>query len=66
MPPPQRSTQERVGDLVDDKLLQLLTEQFPDRAPLPGTPLDSVWFAAGQAHVIRYLRECQKQARTPD
>lgn len=52
---------ERIGALVDDRLLEVLSEAFPVKNPEPGTPIDRVWFDAGSAYVVQFLRECQKQ-----
>lgn len=60
---PERSTQEQIGALVDERLLRALSEQFPDRCPPRGMPLEEIHRAAGAADVVRYLAECMKQAR---
>lgn len=62
MPAPRIS--EQVGALVDERLLKLLSQVFPDRCPTPGTPTDRVWFDAGAAAVVRYLRECAQSTPT--
>lgn len=54
---------EQLGALVEDRLLQLLSERFPLKHPKPGTPLDRVMFESGHQEVIEYLRECQRIAR---
>lgn len=59
----ERTFSEQVGSLVDERLLELLSRKYPDRAPTPGTPLDKVWFDAGAAELVRFLRECLNDAR---
>lgn len=41
---------------ISDELLEYLSKMFPDRCPTVGTPLDEVWYQAGQASVVRHLR----------
>jgi hypothetical protein len=55
--------QEKIGALVDDRLLALLETVFPLTHPVPGTQLDKVFYEAGQQSLIAYLRECQSQAK---
>ena len=40
---------------LSDALIKYLSETFPDRAPSRGTPIEDVWFTAGQASVVRHL-----------
>ena len=41
---------------IDERLVSALSEQFPDKAPELGLMEKEVWFKAGQASVIRWLR----------
>ena len=50
---------------IAQSLIDELAAAFPDRAPVPGTPLDEVWHAAGRAYVVKWLRE-QRLAQLED
>lgn len=47
---------------IPESLIQELAVAFPDRSPVPGTPLDELWHSAGRAYVVRWLRE-QREAQ---
>lgn len=47
----------KVGGLVPPSLLVLLTDLFPNKCPSLDTPERQVWFLAGQASVVEYLKE---------
>ena len=50
---------------IPEVLLKALEERFPDRAPDLKTPDKEVWFKAGQAHLVRFLRaQFEEQTRT--
>lgn len=42
---------------IPEELIEELAAAFPDRAPRPGTSVDQVWFDAGCAYVVRWLRQ---------
>lgn len=46
---------------ISDELLAYLSRIFPDKAPEKGTPMDAVWYAAGQASVARHLRTARER-----
>jgi hypothetical protein len=43
--------------LVSKELLAYLEETYPDRCPEPETPSRKLWMAAGQAALVRKLRQ---------
>ncbi len=50
--------------VIDEKMVGLLAEQFPDQAPSMDMTEKEVWFRAGQVSVVRWLkkhREDQQQ-----
>lgn len=50
--------------VIDEKVVSLLAEQFPDQAPSMDMTEKEVWFRAGQVSVVRWLkkhREDQQQ-----
>lgn len=51
-----------VGVQVTPELLASLKDLFPDRCPTLGTPLESVWFEAGQANVVAFLQMAFEEA----
>lgn len=50
-------TRTKVGAQVTPELLALLDPIFPNQCPSPGTTMDDIWFAAGQASVVQFLRD---------
>ena len=41
---------------IDERLVTALAEQFPDQCPDLGQQGDEVWFKAGKASVVSWLR----------
>jgi hypothetical protein len=52
---PSNSPTPRLPRLTED-LVTALDYFFPDRSPSPDTPISHVWYAAGAASVVRFLR----------
>lgn len=63
MSKPDLSTAEQIGSMVSNGLIELLSKVFPVKNPKPGSCNETRLFEAGNAEVVLYLRECQKQAR---
>ena len=45
-----------MGQLITPQLVAFLRERFPDRCPDVQMPDREVWFASGQASVVRFLQ----------
>lgn len=43
--------------VIDEKVVSLLAEQFPDQAPSLDLTDKEVWFRAGQVSVVRWLKK---------
>ena len=43
--------------VIDEKVIDLLAEQFPDQAPSMDLTDKEVWFRAGQVSVVRWLKK---------
>lgn len=41
---------------IDERLVAVLAETFPDQSPTLDMTEKEVWFAAGNAHVIKWLK----------
>lgn len=46
---------------IPESLIRELGERFPDRCPRFGMSTEEVWFAAGQAAVVRFLRDAMEE-----
>lgn len=44
---------------ITPALTQELSERFPQKCPLLGTPMERIWYEAGQASVVAFLLEQQ-------
>lgn len=55
-------TRTKVGAQVTQELLELLDPIFPNQCPSPGTTMDDIWFAAGQASVVQFLRAAHEES----
>ena len=42
---------------IPEELIEEVAAAFPDRAPTVGTDPSKVWFDAGCAYVVRWLRQ---------
>ena len=42
---------------IPEELIEEIAAAFPDRAPTIGTDMSKVWFDAGAAYVVRWLRQ---------
>lgn len=46
---------------ISDEILAYLSRVFPDKCPEKGTKMEDVWYAAGQASVVRHLRQARER-----
>lgn len=51
---------------VTPELIEFLAQMFPDQCPRLGTPMEQVWFRAGEANVVRALRNLLIRLENPD
>ena len=58
LPPNRRHVSANTESIPDIplELLQDLERRFPDKAPTIGTSSEKVWYNAGAASVVRFLR----------
>lgn len=41
---------------IPEDLVEFLDRRFPEQSPRLGTPLEYIWFQAGERNVVRFLK----------